>query len=47
MATITTDEAKSIAKEVFLWGMHPVGIYHWRYIFAQNEQSHAMLVSTA
>ena len=37
MATITTDEAKSIAKEVFLWGMHPVAIYHLRFNFAQNE----------
>jgi hypothetical protein len=36
---LSAAEARDIAKEVFLWGMHPVGIYHWRYIFAQNEQS--------
>jgi hypothetical protein len=37
--TLTPDEARDIAKDAFLWGMHPVGIYHWRYTFAQNEQS--------
>ena len=47
MATITTDEAKSIAKEVFLWGMHPVAIYHLRFNFAQNELNHARRASTA
>ena len=31
------DEARTIAKEAFLWGMHPVGIFHLRYNFAQNE----------
>jgi hypothetical protein len=35
----TPAEAKSIAKEVFLWGMHPVAIYHMRYNYAQNEKS--------
>ena len=34
---LTTAEAKEIAKEAFLWGMHPVAIYHLRYNFAQNE----------
>ena len=37
-AKLTPAEAKSIAKEVFLWGMHPVAIYHLRYNFAQNEK---------
>jgi hypothetical protein len=37
--TMTPDEARDIAKEAFLWGMHPVGIYHLRYNYAQNEQS--------
>lgn len=37
--TLTAAEARDIAKEVFLWGMHPVGIYHLRYNYAQNEQS--------
>src|SRR5499425_2571450 len=36
---VTADEARSIAKEAFLWGMHPVAIYHLRYNTAQNEQS--------
>jgi hypothetical protein len=36
---VTPEEAKSIAREVFLWGMHPVGIYHLRYNYAQNEKS--------
>lgn len=35
---LTPAEAKSIAKEAFLWGMHPVAIYHLRYNFAQNEK---------
>ncbi len=33
---VTPEEAKSIAREVFLWGMHPVGIYHWRHVYSQN-----------
>jgi hypothetical protein len=36
---LTPAEAKAIAQEVFLWGMHPVAIYHQRYNFAQNEKS--------
>jgi len=32
--TLTPDEARSIAKEAFLWGMHPVAIYHLRYNFS-------------
>ena len=38
-AEIEPAEARSIAKEVFLWGMHPVAIYHFRYNFAQNEKN--------
>ena len=34
---LTAAEAREIGKEVFFWGMHPVGIYHLRYNFAQNE----------
>lgn len=37
-AELTPAEARSIAKEAFLWGMHPVAIYHLRYNFAQNEK---------
>jgi hypothetical protein len=37
--TLKPDEARSIAREAFLWGMHPVAIYHLRYNFAQNEES--------
>jgi hypothetical protein len=36
---VTTDEARAIAKEAFLWGMHPVAIYHVRYNQVQNEKS--------
>ena len=36
---LTADEARAIAKEVFLWGMHPIAIYHLRYHQAQNEKS--------
>ena len=35
----TTADTRAIAKEVFLWGMHPVAIYHLRYNQAQNERS--------
>src|SRR5262245_53594824 len=30
-APLSPEEARAIAKEVFLWGMHPVAIYHLRY----------------
>ena len=36
---LTAAEARAIAKEAFLWGMHPVAIYHLRYNFAQNEKN--------
>jgi hypothetical protein len=36
---LTPEEAKSIAKEAFLWGMHPVAIYHLRYNYTQNDLS--------
>ena len=36
---LTAAEAREIAKEAFLWGMHPVSIYHLRYNFTQNEKS--------
>ena len=36
---LSPEEARSIAKEAFLWGMHPVAIYHLRYNTAQNEKS--------
>jgi hypothetical protein len=29
-APLSPDEARSIAKEVFLWGMHPVARKAWR-----------------
>src|SRR5262245_41929424 len=35
---ITPAEAREIAKEVFLWGMHPVAIYHLRYNRTKNEK---------
>ena len=35
----TAEEARAIAKEIFLWGMHPIAIYHMRYNQAQNEKS--------
>ena len=37
--TITSEDAKSIAQEAFLWGMHPVAVNHLRYNYAQNEKS--------
>jgi hypothetical protein len=36
---LTPAEARTIGKEVFLWGMHPVAIYHLRYNQGQNEKS--------
>jgi len=36
---LTAAEAKTIAKEVFYWGMHPISIYHLRSNLAQNEKS--------
>ena len=38
---LSPQEARAIAKEVFLWGMHPVAIYHLRYIHVQNDKSPA------
>ena len=38
---LTPAEAKAVGKEAFLWGMHPVAIYHLRYNQAQNEKSPA------
>ena len=35
---LTPAEAKEIAKEAFLWGMHPVAIYHLRYNFVQHDE---------
>jgi hypothetical protein len=40
-AELTPVEARDIAKEAFLWGMHPVAIYHLRYNQGQNEKSPA------
>jgi hypothetical protein len=37
--TVRPDDARATAKEAFLWGMHPVAIYHLRYNQAQNESS--------
>src|SRR5262245_46655318 len=37
--SLSLEEVRAIAKEAFLWGMHPVAIYHLRYNAAQNEQS--------
>jgi hypothetical protein len=36
---LTPAEARTIAKEAFLWGMHPIAIYHLRFNQAQHEQS--------
>lgn len=36
---LTAAEIRAIAKEAFLWGMHPVAIYHLRYNQAQNDKS--------
>ena len=36
---LSSEEARSIAKEAFLWGMHPVAIYHLRYNYSQNDLS--------
>jgi hypothetical protein len=36
---LTAEQARTIAQEVFMWGMHPVAIYHLRYIHAQNQKS--------
>lgn len=38
-AALTAQEAFAIGKEAFLWGMHPVAIYHLRYNVAQNPAS--------
>ena len=36
---LSSDAARAIGKEIFLWGMHPVAIYHLRYLHTQNEKS--------
>lgn len=38
-SALTAEQARAIGKEIFLWGMHPVAMYHVRFITAQNEQS--------
>ena len=38
---LSPQDARAIAKEVFLWGMHPVAIYHLRYTHVQNDKSPA------
>src|SRR5262245_9081271 len=38
-ASLSPEEARSIAKEALLWGMHPVAIYHLWYNQAQNQQN--------
>src|SRR5262245_48736059 len=38
-ADLAATDARAIAKEAFLWGMHSVAIYHLRYHQAQNEAS--------
>jgi hypothetical protein len=38
-ASLSPEEARAIAKEAFLWGMHPVAIYHLRFHQVQNEKS--------
>jgi hypothetical protein len=38
-AALSPEEARAIAKDVFLWGMHPVAIYHLRYLHVQNDKS--------
>ena len=40
-SALSPQEARAIAKEVFLWGMHPVAIYHLRYNHVQNDKSPA------
>ena len=35
---LSPQEARAIAKEVFLWGMHPVAIYHLRYNHAAERE---------
>jgi hypothetical protein len=36
---LSPDLVRDIAREAFLWGMHPVAIYHLRYNIAQNQKS--------
>jgi hypothetical protein len=38
-ANLTTAEAREIGKDIFLWGMHPGGIYHLRFHQTQNSKS--------
>src|SRR5262245_20865908 len=42
-ASLSPDEARAIAKEAFLWGMHPVAIYHLRYNLTQNDRNPALV----
>ncbi|MNJ11494.1 hypothetical protein D3C77_56690 [compost metagenome] len=36
---LNPEQARDIARQVFLWGMHPVALYHLRYNIAQNQKS--------
>jgi hypothetical protein len=36
---LSKDQSRALAKETFLWGMHPIAIYNLRYMHLQNERS--------
>lgn len=36
---LSVEQARAIGKSALLWGMHPVAIYHVRYLHAQNTRS--------
>jgi len=42
-ANLTPAKAKAIAGELFYRGRHPVGIYHLRCNYAQNERSKPLI----
>ena len=39
--SLKPEEIKSIAKDVFFWGMTPAGAYEMRYLYTQLESAHA------
>ena len=45
--TVRPDDARAVAKEAFLWGMHPVAIYHLRYNQRRTRKARSSSASTA
>ena len=39
MLKLSNKELQELSKSIFLWGIHPIAVYHYRYNLAQKESS--------